>query len=334
MNPSRPSSRYVFLLVLALVTAGLVPAAATAQSADAPALHNGVVVDAVGGTGYLMKNPQGGIQAVDLLSGNVRWESVAAAKPLLLAGDTLVAQAAAPSGELVIVTLDALRGTQKDQMTVPLPSGARALVVDGPSESFRVEAFRAADGSVVVNWTAEDGGTLQGLAPPELDAGQGEPGKALSLSQPVEPQHGAARLDLGAHRALPLSDDESAALRPREPQVKAALKAGGPPAFASADGRHVLHSERLAHGNAQARYHWTVTDASGATVGSVDAPISMAPYVVSGSQLFYVEMPSMRKAGASFISEPLRLRALDARTGAELWHASVVDSEYRGPFPP
>ena len=329
------SSRTIATFVLALAAAGFVPALASAQTADAPALHPGVVVDAVGGTGYLMKSPQGGIQAVDLLAGNVRWESAAAAKPLLLAGDTLVAQApAVPSGDLIVVTLDARRGTQTDQITVPLPAGARALVVDGPSQSFRVEAFRAADGSVVVNWTAEDGGSLQGVAPPELDAGQGDPGKALVAESTIETLHGAARLDLSAHRAVPLSEAESASLRPRQPQVKAALKAGGPPAFASADGRHVLHSERLSHGNAQARYHWSITDANGAAVGGFDAPISMAPFVVSGSQLFYVEMPSGRKQGASFISEPLRLRALDARTGAELWHASVVDSEYRGPFPP
>jgi len=317
-------------LVLVLAAISLGASAAMAQTADAPALHAGVVVDAVGGTGYLMKSPQGGIQAVDLLSGNVKWESAAAAKPLLLAGDTLVAQAPAlASGDLVVVTLDALRGTQKDQITVPLPSGVRAQVVDGPSQSFRAEAYRAADGSLVISWTAEDGGALQGITPPELDGGG--PDKALMAEPAIEPLRGAARLDLAAHRALPVSDDESTALRP---QARTLLKAGGPPSFASADGRHVLHSERLAHGNAQARYHWTVTDASGATVGGFDAPISMAPFVVRGSELFYVEMPSMRKEGASFIAEPLRLRALDARTGAELWHASVVDSEYRGPFPP
>jgi hypothetical protein len=321
--------------VLALVALGLVPAIVAAQTADAPALHDGVVVDAASGTGYLMKSAQGGIQAVDLQSGNVRWESTAAAKPLLLAGDTLVAQApAVTGGELVVVTLDALRGTQKDQLTIPLPTGVHAQVVDGPSQSFRVEAFRAADGGVVVNWTYEDAGALQGVAPPELDAAAGGPAKSLVAAGTVEPLHGAARLDLATRRAVPLSAQKSAALRPREPQVKTLAKAGGPPAFVSADGRHVLHSERLAHGNAQARYRWTVTDANGAAIGSFDAPISMAPFVVAGTELFYVAMPSIRKEGAAFLQEPLRLRALDARTGAELWHASVVDSEYRGPFPP
>jgi hypothetical protein len=60
----------------------------------------------------------------------------------------------------------------------------------------------------------------------------------------------------------------------------------------------------------------------------------MAPFVVSGSRIVYVAQPAMRVEGKKMIEEPLRLRALDLKTGAEMWTALVTDTAYRGPFPP
>ena len=39
-------------------------------------------------------------------------------------------------------------------------------------------------------------------------------------------------------------------------------------------------------------------------------------------------------AGSQFVDKPLRLRAVDLQTGAEAWEAAVVDTTFRGPFPP
>jgi hypothetical protein len=66
----------------------------------------------------------------------------------------------------------------------------------------------------------------------------------------------------------------------------------------------------------------------------IDAPVSMAPFVVVGSRLLYVAQPSARRSGEATVSEPLRLRALDVRSGAELWVLPIVDTAYRGPMPP
>jgi hypothetical protein len=54
-----------------------------------------------------------------------------------------------------------------------------------------------------------------------------------------------------------------------------------------------------------------------------------------GSRLYYVAQPSTRRAGGGeLLRQPLRLRALDLRSGAEQWAVPVVDTAYRGPFPP
>ncbi|HEV2847074.1 MAG TPA: hypothetical protein VG477_19615, partial [Thermoanaerobaculia bacterium] len=101
----------------------------------------------------------------------------------------------------------------------------------------------------------------------------------------------------------------------------------------SLDGRHTLTSERIP-GQVWDRYRWTVTDAAGAAVGTVDAPVSMAPFVVSGTRILYVAEPAIQKENNQFVQKPLRLKALDLQTGAAQWEALVVDSTYRGPFPP
>ncbi|HKI03477.1 MAG TPA: hypothetical protein VKK31_15975 [Thermoanaerobaculia bacterium] len=315
---------------LALLAGLLAPGIATAQASGTPtgSLHDGVVVDAASGAAYVMSR-QGGIDALDLTTGNVLWQSRDAAKPLLVQGGTLVAQAA-PSqhGKLAVVALDAKRGTVKQRVDVELPAAVRAHVFDGPSQAFRVQAFSTADNAVAVVWTAEEGRSFQGIMPEP----EGAPAKS-AVSAAAQPLRGAARLDLGAGRAVPMAYEKAMSQKDSAIEAKS-LKDVNPRQLTSLDGRHVLNSERLPDGKLWAQYRWTVTDADGATVGTIEAPVSMAPFVVSGSRILYVAQPSVRREGNKMVEEPLRLRALDLQTGAEMWTALVTDSAYRGPFPP
>jgi hypothetical protein len=313
----------------ALLAGLLAPAAAMA-------LHDGVVIDVDGGTVYVM-SPQGGIDALDLDTGNVIWKSSAAAKPLLVKGGTLVAQGrSGRSGELVIVALDAKRGAERERVAVEIPAALHAQVADGPSRTFRVQAFSAAD-SVIVTWAAGDRYPVQGalLAPePAGAAPTNTPSNKRATAQPLS---GAARLDLTAGRAVAMPYEQAQELRTPAPIAveKSGRQADGlGQQLTSLDGRHVLHSERSGEDKLWAPYRWTVTDAAGRTVGTVDAPVSMAPFVVSGSRILYVAQPVVRVEGKKMIEEPLRLRALDLKTGAEMWSAVVTDTAYRGPSPP
>ena len=62
-----------------------------ADSASALELQPGVVVDAELGLIFLM-NPEGGIDAVQLLDGNVKWHSDHGDRPLVVVGDRLLSQ--------------------------------------------------------------------------------------------------------------------------------------------------------------------------------------------------------------------------------------------------
>ncbi|HEX6901201.1 MAG TPA: PQQ-binding-like beta-propeller repeat protein [Thermoanaerobaculia bacterium] len=326
---------------LALLASLFAPGVLTAQ-----ALQDGVVVDPAGGAAYVM-SPGGGIEARDVATGNVLWQSDAAAKPLLAMDGSLVAQAAPnAAGDLVVVTLDARKGSARDRTEIKLPPGQRSQLTDGPSRSFRAQAFPAGDGGVIVSWTAEQGRALQGIEPPELQIPQvdakdarSEERRAEILAAAHERWRGAFRLDVASGKTAPLPFAEAAA---KAPVLSARIGGGGGGdkaaggvlgSLTSLDGRHVLTAERSS-GDSWNQYRWTVTDAAtGAVVGAVDAPVSMAPFVVSGTRILYVAEPGMRKEGNQFVQKPPRLRALDLQTGAEMWEAPTVDPTYRGPLP-
>ncbi|HVR96961.1 MAG TPA: hypothetical protein VMW27_10120 [Thermoanaerobaculia bacterium] len=322
--------------VLAVLAALLVPGVSMAQTSGSafPALHDGVVVDAASGAAYVM-SPTGGIDAVQLSTGNVLWKSRAGVKPLLVTQGTLVAQAepSSPRGELLIVAIDTRAGRSQRKVEVKLPDGIRARLVDSPSKSFRAQAFAAANGDVVVTWLSEGDQVLQGAVPPDREAppGGGIAGQAAAARAALSQTTGAARIDFAAGRAVAVPYAKAQALKP------AMEKAATPTdlrQLAAIDGRHILSSERSPGGSLFMPYRWTIATAAGAEIATIDAPVSMAPFVIAGNRLFYVAQPSVRREGNQLVEEPLRLRSLDLATGNATWEKAVIDSTYEGILPP
>lgn len=318
---------------LALLASLLAPGVSSAApNSPITSLHDGVVVDAAHGTAYVM-SPKGGIDAIELASGNVRWKSETGARPLLVKDGALVAQAhPGEIGELAIVTLDAQRGMETGRISLGRPDGLRARVVDGPSQSFQVRAFEAGN-SVVIEWSVFDGRRLQGVLEEEaLSAG---PGSVSAETKSVRSLNGAAVLDFIKGIAEPVTSERAQAFREQtRSQRTTGFTAASLRQLASIDGQHFLRSERTRENGPFPSYRWTVTDASGATVGTADTAVSMAPFLVSGTRIFYVVRPSTRVQDGKSVQDRLRLRALDLQTGAVLWESPIVDGAYRGPFPP
>jgi hypothetical protein len=283
------------LAVAALLVA---PALAFAQS-SAPALRDGVVVDTAANSAFVT-TPGGAINAIDLTTGTSRWTSAAAVKPLVVADDTLVAQAAPSEGEqLVVVTIDKDSGAQKTRSKVSLPENLKATVVDSPSQKTLVRGLVSGN-AVLVSWAIQSR-TARGMAP---DNGDGE---TVSGAARVDPETGAT----------------VAVAAPAESGVLSNLTLDQMMQMASADGNHVVKSEA---GSAPGLYRWTVSTASGARIGSVELPLSVAPFVVSGTRLFYVASPSGSRTSERLVMEPLRLRCMDLGSGAQLWAVPVMDA--------
>lgn len=315
---------------LALLAA-LVPGIAAATT-----LHDGVVVDFAKGAAYLA-SPEGGIDAVQLSTGNVIWKTRDAAKPLLVKDGALLAQGRpGANGELALVTLDTRQGAAKSRAEVAL-EGVRANLTDGPSQTFRAEAFVAADKSVVVTWVAEEP-TFRGMVPAPEDGLAPAKSAAVSAGK-GRSSRGAVRVDMAQGRAVPMAFEkaqslEGPALALRAEGIRVRGLGTTTRELTSLDGQHVLKSERNPEGGLWTPYRWTVTDKSGRVIGTANAPVSLTPFLVSGTRILYMAMPSVRKEGDKIVDQPLRLVSMDLLSGTDVWDSEVVDSNYRGPFPP
>lgn len=339
--PSRPTwGRYIASLVIPpLFAISLMPGTAQAQpraigpAENSTALHDGVVISPKQGVAYVMRS--GGIHAVNLANGKVRWRSDKAAKPLALVGDRLIAQANGKGKALEIVALDARSGAARDSVRIPLPEGVMASVVDTPAGSFRVRTDSVAT-ELVVRWEATGvGEAAQGYLPAE-EEGQAPGGGLQAVS-------GEAVLDMGS-KAMTIKAEPAVRIAQSASLVRSAMEELSSPAVSgiegrqllSADGRHVLVTETVDAGSSLYRHRWTMYErGSGARIGSVPSLVSAAPFVIVGTTLYHtVPAHSVRRGDGKFVENPTALRAVNLKNGVESWKMAVVESSFRGPFPP
>lgn len=330
-------------------------------------LSPGVVVDSDRREAYVM-SPRGGIVAVDLAEGAPVWRTRKAAKPLTLAGELLIGQAEAPgpANELRIVTLDtSRRGKQVTEALVELPPGIEPMIASSLNRSFTAEV-RPEPGEAAVAWEFAEQ-PLRGIAPGPIEVLPGEAPPAVSAATPpaarpgavapapvsdAEPGgeatvvRGAARIDLSsgtvtateatrvpapspsavsASDSAPASDLAPDELLPGVPQ----------PQFLSADGRHVLSSQRVADDPEWDKYRWTIFEReSGRRVGEFRTHLRYAPFFVDDMRVIYQTLPYARRQGRRMVEEPLQLRAADLNTGLPVWSQPVRDTVDRQPPPP
>ena len=328
--PLRPGPGRRVLSLTPVLALALAVSALAVPAEQGAALRDGVLVAPARGLAYVMR-PGGGIDAVDLASGAVRWHSDAASKPLVLAGNRLVAQAESAAGTLDVVALDAQGGARGASTRVPLPAGVAASVVDTAQRSFRVYAGGAGP-QLVVQWESS--------AVAAVDAPQGylaaeETGQAPSIG-------GSALVTVDGSlvegKATPSAAATAAVNRPELQELSAPLaKAVSGRQFLSADGRHVLVAQMVDRGDPSNVYsrRWTIYDReSGARLGSVPALAAAAPFVVRGATLYHVEPAFATRRDGRLVNHPASLRAVDLRSGNELWKVTIRDSDFHGPFPP
>jgi hypothetical protein len=329
-------------------------------------LSPGVIVDPDRREAYVM-SPRGGIVAVDLAEGAPVWRTKNAAKPLSLAGELLVGQAEAPGpdNELRIVTLDtSRRGKQVTEALVKLPPGVQPTIDSSLNRSFTAEV-RPEPREAAVAWEFVEQ-PLRGIAPGPMEVLPGEAPPAVSAATPPARQgevapvpvgapepggeatvvRGAARVNLSSGTVTATEATRMPA--PSPPVVSAGdsapasdlgpneLLPGVPqPQFLSADGRHVLSSQRVADDPEWDKYQWTILERDGGSrVGEFRTHLRYAPFFVEDTHVIYQTPPYARRQGRRMMQEPLQLRAVDLNTGARVWSQPVRDTVDRQPPPP
>lgn len=341
--PVRPASikRPLYLACVAALVVALAPMSLFAQSADLAAAGNSTLRDGVvvGSDLAFAMNPAGGVEAIDLATGEIRWTSTDALRPLVLAGEMLVAQGpAGRAGVLPILTLDsatgAVRGTA---IEVELPEGVWARAKDGLQRRFNAQAYM--DRGVVVTWTATRAGKktpAQGYMPAANEGNA--PGQGVAAKAPTgiyENFQGVARVDLATRSAAPVRG-----LAARTARAQVGLHTGtyidGAEGrqFLSADGRHVLVSKMVQTESPWNAYRWTLYERGGARLGEVSSSMSAAPFVVRAGRLVVEARPGVVMENGKLVEQPLRLTGIDLTTGSEVWTREITDAEYKGPFAP
>ncbi len=143
---------------IAVTRIGTSPLAADHVDTEGPVLapfefRSGVVVNPVRRIAYLMR-PGGGIEAVDLSSGRLVWFSDAAARPLLLRDERLLAQVE-PTERGNVVRLTVLSATEGKPVLpveeMALPEGVSSSVEDGPGTSFRLSGLSEGP-AALISW--------------------------------------------------------------------------------------------------------------------------------------------------------------------------------------
>jgi hypothetical protein len=318
-------------------------------------LGPGVVVDTDHSEIYLM-SPEGGIVALDLGNGQAVWRSRDAAKPLAVSGDLLIGQAepTGPDSELSIVALDTRQqGAPVRWSRVELPPGVQAAIHHGPNRSFTAHA-EALGTEATVSWEYVER-PLRGIAAGPLEVLPGEeapPGSSVeetpATDEPggqVVVARGAVRLGLADGTVTPIEpppEESFAEPTPISPSAAAPdlsaeeqLPDLPGPQFLSADGSHVLISERIGDESVWEKWRWRIFERSdGRPVGEVRSHVRFAPFFVRASQILHLVEPHAHLVGDALVDEPVQVRAADLETGEPVWSQPVRDITDRDAPPP
>ena len=110
----------VLLLVASSPLAGTIPTPPTMP--QEPITVPGGLADPSGRNGYI-SNAQGGIDAIDLKTGEVLWSTSEAERPLFLQGQRLIAQAGTRRNRIRILVFDVQQGEgvlESDPVVLPI----------------------------------------------------------------------------------------------------------------------------------------------------------------------------------------------------------------------
>ena len=295
--------------------------AAIAASHDAYLLRAGVVVDPARSMLYAMR-PQGGLEAVDIDRGTVRWSTSDADVPLLVFGDLLFAwrepSATSPAPSLEIVALGLDDGARRFSASAALPAGVRNRIDDGLGVRFAVRAWRAGN-TTRFGWTFHRqviGGMAASTSAPEITSGI------------LELRFADEQLRTVAGATMPPAPRPDVPAAERLPGLTRAQ-------FVSRDATHVLASEQIADDRTFEKYRWTVVTADGNTaLGSIRSHVSQASFGIVNGQILHESRAHERRVAGDMQRFPLAVRSVDLRQGQVRWTQLIRDTAYRGPFPP
>jgi hypothetical protein len=323
---------------------GKATSAAEVEGNPPTQLRDGVLVSPVNDAVYLMM-PDGGVEAVQLSSGETLWSSMAAEKPLGVSGDVLISQAASPDGHILkIVALDSATGAERATGEQQLPPGVTPNIDESLEGAFYAAATRSGN-DVFTRWqfvqrptSGLPPGAEKGVAPGADDPTAAAP-TALD-AQRFDATSGVIQMNLtsGETASLNIELAPDAVLKPAEnvvAQEDNLLDNVQGEQYRSADGQHVVVSVRTGTVADFHRYILSVYEAKTARkVAVIKSHVAIIPIAVVGERVVFESSPYVRRANDQLVENPLTIHVVDAKRNEVIWSRQVRDTTYQGPLPP
>jgi len=321
---------------------------AAVQTPGAPLLlREGVVIDPERRLIFLPR-PDSSIEAVAIASGRQQWQTRAAAQPLGLSRDRLIAQTDERSDRtLAVALLDAATGVRQGGGEWTLPAGVIASIDPTPDGRFSAFAIPSENDALVL-WKYEPT-ARQGARPDTPSAIQRPTPRGSPPPAKQAPDVGAARLDIdtGAITAAGRDEKSLSLFTARDVpfallSMRETLPQLGPDQVLSVDGRHLITVQQTADDSSWEKYLFIVTErATERRVGELRSYMGSTRFYVSGDILLYESSPFTRQTETGLISAPLMIRGFDLTAGKELAriptrrrvvHGAVVSADGRYVF--
>ena len=267
--------------------------------------------------------PDGGVAALDVQTGENKWLSAAADKPLAIVDGQLISQKQSPKPqELTLVFQNLSTGDSLNSVNLPLPSGVAPTVVDGAAHQFNIQWLDNAPTNQL-QWTFR-GGTAQGIAPAEAFNNR-------NASFNNDGQSGLIELDLNG-RSATLNSRSTAQINTRVVIEKRMLTDVPGRQFISQDGQHILVSNRI-DSNQQLSFQWQLFDRAGQLLMQRVSAHSYTPFLVAGDQLLIIEPATGQVINGELVRIPPDLKAINVSSGQVSWSTPVRPIAYFGPMP-
>ncbi|HEY7428457.1 MAG TPA: hypothetical protein VH682_29765 [Gemmataceae bacterium] len=361
----RHARRLGAVLLLCLPGLGAVPAPVPPlnPSANAPLLLPAGIADPTGHTGYFA-SANGGIDAIDLATGKVLWQTHEAQRPLLLDGEYLLAQAGVKRNRLRILRLDRTSG-ECDLESDPVVFPAWVVTGEAHGRSFSAH-WHLGKHQLILDWEASAWhvGKTQPTPQEEADARKHASGvvvidlrtgqievrlaeKKTTQPPPALPEH----LENKTLRWQGLVGQQwkVLALEERNGQQRFVLYSWDREKEEEQEAKELLHGKRLVaratldervlclreaspgseeQGSLMPRkepsWWWLFSVQTGKWIGRVRDEAGMHAFVVLGKHVFYLVPGQMRGPLDQPNIQPRTLKAIDLSSGKKLWERPVT----------
>jgi hypothetical protein len=354
----RQHSRLVLAVVLAL-TPALCARPEEPDEGHRVLLLPGGVADLAGRTGFVA-NASGGIDAIDLVTGELLWQTAEAQRPLIASGNRLYATTVSKDNHLRVLAFDVSRkgALLIESKPLTLPDWARPT--DGPGRSFTTQC-RLEKEQLLLVWEAKTWPTGVKTGQRRLSRGAFRVdmtnGQVLVLEAPLAGPQPPAELDrLPVRWQGPVRCQFKALVLEEEgPLQKLLLRTWDRTGNPVGNPREVFRGQRLLVQPTVDERFLCIRDASsspenssedqhrfGWTVVSVETAeaVERAPFI-PGTQAIALQSPRLYLLVAGPVRGPIDrpfvhprlLQAFDLKTGKQLWERPVEGRQLLPPAP-